>query len=153
MTNRSNENGISRTEVICNRVAAEILVPMSTFTYDWNYAESKYDTIEEVISRLSSKFHCSNYVITRRALDKGFITEEEYAETVEYFEKKSEEIGKKQSSGNYYNNLASHTDKRFFKMLLNSIDSGLTTSIEAYRLTNTNFKTFSKLKEKMLYGY
>lgn len=68
-------SSVSKTEQICNAVAAEVLVPIDHFKNEWNNLNS--DSIGK-ISELSDVFHCSKLVIARRALDLKFISKEIY---------------------------------------------------------------------------
>lgn len=139
-------NGISRLEVLCNAVAAEILVPIEMFNTSWR--KNKADDIEGKISNIAGYFRCGTTVIARRALDQGLIDKATYTKLAEsaiakYREKRSEQG----SGGNYYNTLKTRIDKRLVLALSNSVYEGKTTFIEAFRLTNTSRKTFSALVE------
>lgn len=139
-------NGISSLEVICNAVAAEILVPIEMFNTNWR--EDKTNDIEEKINNIAGYFRCGTTVIARRALDQDLIDKATYTKLAEsaiakYREKRSEQG----SGGNYYNTLKTRIDKRLVLALSNSVYEGRTTFIEAYRLTNTSRKTFSALVE------
>ncbi|WP_163560473.1 XRE family transcriptional regulator [Halomonas sp. NO4] len=76
------ESGISdvdpanrrRTERLCNAVAAEFLVPEGEFTPLW-YSTERW---EDNLPPLAAHFHVSQWVIARRALELGKITESEY---------------------------------------------------------------------------
>lgn len=139
-------NGISSLEVLCNAVAAELLVPIKMFNTSWR--EDKTDNIEEKISNIAGYFRCGTIVIARRALDQALIDKATYAKLAKsaiakYREKRSEQG----SGGNYYNTLKTRIDKRLVLALSNSVYEGRTTFIEAFRLTNTSRKTFSALVE------
>lgn len=139
-------NGISRLEVLCNAVTAEIIAPMELFVAKWNV--DKTDDLGEKISNIAGYFRCGTTVIARRALDNGFIDRSTYnalaeAAIAKYKEQKSEQG----SGGNYYNTLRTRVDNRLVLALNNSVYEGRTAFTEAYRLTNTNRKTFSALVE------
>ena len=68
---------VSKSEQICNAVAAEILVPLSIFKDKWT--ELNANCIDK-ISALTDVFHCSNLVIARRALDLKFINQKTYTD-------------------------------------------------------------------------
>ena len=145
-----NANGVSDLEVICNAIAAEILVPNDIFAIEWNKRNDLEWNVEK-IKVLSRFFKCGATVIARRALDNKLITKDEYdaiaKEAVEYFnQQKAEKIS---TGGNFYNNIAVKNDKRFVLALNSSMYEGTTQFTEVYRLTNTNRKTFSKLVEQI----
>lgn len=72
------ENGVSDialntsnpTEIFCNKVAAEVLVPQQTFISQWTGAHD--------IDRLARYFRVSRLVIARRALDNRLIDQSMY---------------------------------------------------------------------------
>lgn len=148
---------VDKTEVICNAVAAEILVPIDLFTKEWFkewFSESDGDDTAVRISSLAKAFKCGDTVIARRALDKQLITHEQYEaiskESVkrykEYMQRKKE---RKEGGGDFYRTVASRIDKRFLRMLLSSVQEGTTMYTDAFRLTNTNRSTFASLAEKV----
>ena len=66
-------------EVLCNAVAGELLVPAGLFLEKWDQtAGSALDRT----GSLAKYFHCSRYVIIRRALDNQKITSQKYNEVV-----------------------------------------------------------------------
>lgn len=142
-------NGIKKVEVLCNAVAAEILVPIDIFNTCWK--EDNTAGIEDKISELAKYFRCGSIVIARRALDQGLIDKATYKLIVDStIEKYREKRSEQSPGGNYYNTLKTRIDKRLVMALNNSIYEGRTTFSEAYRLTNTNRKTFSTLVEMVV---
>ncbi len=131
-------------EFFCNGVTAELLVPSSMFSGKWletNMSE------KDKIKNLSSFFHCSEVVIARRALDNDLISQhlyDEISENASYAFKNTK--GKK--GGNYYRTALKRFDRRFLNQVFLSLQAGRTTYTEAFRLTNTNRKTFDGLIEK-----
>ena len=144
---------VDKTEVICNAVAAEILVPIDSFIKEW-FSESDDADATTRISSLAKAFKCGDTVIARRALDRQLITHEQYVaiskESVkrykEYMQRKKE---RKEGGGDFYRTVASRIDKRFLRMLLSSVQEGTTMYTDAFRLTNTNRFTFTSLAEKV----
>lgn len=130
------------TERICNRVAAEILVPEEAFRAAWAQCIKEKD-LAFSIKQMAQKFHCSRMVIARRALDLGRITREQYDEMAS-LSREGPAKGKS-GGGNFYNTLASRMDGPFVRMLADSVRMGNTTYTEAFRLTGTNNKTFAEL--------
>lgn len=151
-----NEQEVSITSVkpleqTCNIVVAEILVPNEIFVQKWN--EKNIADIEK-ITDLAGYFKCSKSVITRKALDNRYITKERYEIIMEeisrqYNEWQESQSKKKSSGGDFYKTMRSKMDRRFINALENSAREGRTQYAEAYRLTKTNRKTFSKLVNEM----
>ena len=135
-----NQN-INPIETICNAVAAEILTPQIIFSKKW----------EETIS-LASYFKCGTVTIARKALNNKYIDEPIYysvvEKAIENF-KRQQEKKKENPGGNYYNTALTRYDHRFLMALNNSTQEGKTLYTDAYRLTNTNRKTFSTLIENV----
>lgn len=147
----SNGDTDNVSEVICNAVAAEILVPNDIFISKWkNINDSYIGKIEE----LSKMFKCSRYVIARKALDNKKITKKVYVEiiaklTEQYKKWKVQQDANKNPGGDFYRTLGSKLDHRFVYALASSAREGRTQYTEVYRLTNTNRKTFEKLLADM----
>jgi len=136
-------------EQLCNAVTAEILVPIAVFTTMW---QKDQHNIEQ-INKLSKEFKCSTVVIARRALDYGLIDFALYSminDTArEQYITAKEKQKQKESGGNYYNTLKSRMSNRFLLALDNAVWEGKATYTDAYRLTNTNSKTFNELIRKV----
>ena len=136
---------VSKLEVLCNAVAAELLVPDDIFDQKWNENQQE---IFEKIQELAKYFRCSRFVITRRALDQNKISSDKYGAIVQELVKQSKrslENAKKRSGGDFYRNLNSKWDKNFVAALAQSTESGKTLYTDAYHLTGTTGKTFVEL--------
>lgn len=142
-----NNNYIDKVEVICNAVAAEILVPTTVFVKVWE--ESKEKMLDK-IKALAKYFKCSRFVIARKAYECKKISKDEYNEAArllmkQYQEWKNSQKTEKNSGGDYYRTLGSKLDHRFVNALEQSAREGRTQYTEVYRLTRTNRRTFSRL--------
>ena len=62
-------------EILCNAVAAELLVPEQEFRSLW---ADQPENWQENLPVLEARFRVSTWVLARRALTLGFITDEEY---------------------------------------------------------------------------
>ncbi len=144
--NSGNDNyvDVSKTEKICNAVAAEIIIPEDIFIKKWD--ESLNNSPIDLINSIAKFFNCGTVVVARRALDKGFINDSQYDEVVE----KAIEAYKclkanRNGGGDYYRTKATKIDHRFLNYLIQSVQEGYTLYSDAFRLTNTNRKTFNNL--------
>lgn len=149
-------SGIRPVEVLCNAVAAEILVPQTMFLQQWNEYVNN-NTERETIEILAKHFKCGITVIARKALDNGMIKSDLYHEMAtlaikRYVDKKRRDKENGVSGGDYYRTAATRIDKRFFQMLNNSVAEGKTQYTDAFRLTNTNRSSFAKLAESQIGG-
>lgn len=130
-------------ERLCNRVAAEILVPQEDFMEAWSRFGEQGDVLVSV-NHVAQKFHCSLTVASRRALDFGYINKDRYMNLVRGFTRQGLK-GNGRSGGNFYTTMASRLDRQFVNMLADSVRMGNTTYTEAFRLTGTTNKTFAAL--------
>jgi Zn-dependent peptidase ImmA (M78 family) len=146
----SRMNSAGATEVLCNAIAAELIVPKSVLLNKWNTEETVADVFA-VIKELAGYFHCGETVVARKAFDCRKITHDVYKQVVQntidnYNKMKDRKEG---SGGNYYNTMGSRLDGCFVRALCESINMGRTSYTEAYRLTNTSRKTFSEVVQNL----
>lgn len=134
-------------EVLCNAVAAELIMPQQEFIREWKHAEG--DTTNAIMNELTQSFPVSPVVIARRALDGHLISQDAYDRIVAESARQWEERTASSSGGNYYSTKRSRLDHRFVEHLAASLSEGRTSYTDAYRLTGTNRKTFSKLLDTM----
>ncbi|MDE6568073.1 MAG: ImmA/IrrE family metallo-endopeptidase [Lachnospiraceae bacterium] len=140
---------VKKVETICNAVAAEILVPQAFFVKGWN-AVLKENDVEQTIEILAREFKCGITVIARKAFDNGFIDYQLYHVIAQravklYNDSRKRKKEQGEGGGDFYRTAASRIDKRFFALLVNSVQEGKTLYSDAYRLTNTNRSTFTNL--------
>jgi Zn-dependent peptidase ImmA (M78 family) len=120
---------IQTTEHFCNRVAAELLVPMDTFVDIWTQSES----LDTNLMRAVTTFGVSHSVVLIRAFDAGFITQAEL--TTGLTEAKSfSEATSKTGGGNYYYLMRSRLGQPFLEAVIHSARSGSTLMRDAYGL-------------------
>jgi Zn-dependent peptidase ImmA (M78 family) len=119
----------------CNRVAAELLVPLDVLRIE--YKKSEELGIE--VKRLAKRFKVSTLVILRRIHDAGGLTQEqlwqEYPKELERLR-----IVSKGSGGDFYLTQAARLSKRFARALIVSTLEGQTLYHDAFRMLG-----FSKL--------
>ena len=144
---------IKGNETICNAVAAEILVPQKLFIKEWSSA-IKEETAESAIETLARRFKSGITVIARKAYDNNFIDRNLYYKIAQravqmYKESRKKKKEQRKTGGDFYRTAASRTDRRFFKMLLGSVQEGATLYSDAFRLTNTNRSTFANLADNI----
>lgn len=131
----------NETELWCNRVAAEVLVPEGVFRDTFN--RDADHAVE--IPRMSRIFKVSTLVIIRRMLDLGYLTSGEYWEMYHREEAKLRRLPKR-NGGNFFLTQAARTSKRFTRALIISTLEGHTLHRDALRyLGLTKTETFHKL--------
>jgi Zn-dependent peptidase ImmA (M78 family) len=113
----------------CNRVAAELLVPMEVLRADY---DCRADVHTET-DRLARRFKVSTLVILRRIHDVGGLTRAELWEAYEAELYRLLEIPKG-SGGDFYLTLGARASKRFARALVVSTMEGRSSFTEAFRL-------------------
>lgn len=140
---------VSATETLCNGVAAELLVPRDDFVREWDKNNTK--DIFDKVSSIAKKFHCGMIVIARKALDNSRLSGDVYNKiakrVIEICRESKEE--KESSGGNFYNTLSSRVDRILVQSICTGLSEGRITYPEAFRLTNTNMKTFPDLASRL----
>lgn len=141
---------VSSVETLCNAVAAELLVPNEEFIIEWNKLKTTKNDYNK-FSEIAGVFHCGVTVIARRAFDNKFIDFSTYKKMADYMIDKYNKNKKNKSGkgGNYYSTIASRLDKSLVRAICESIATGRTSYTEAFRLTNTNKKTFPNVVNKV----
>lgn len=122
-------------EVLCDKVAAEFLVPKNTFNEVWEHNAS--------IKYASRFFKVSEIVIARRALDTGKISKKEFFKF--YEEYSNREFIKKESQGdggNFYATTRKRLSITFASHINNAVKSGKLLHRDAYKLTSLKGDTF-----------
>jgi Zn-dependent peptidase ImmA (M78 family) len=128
-------------ETWCNRVAAELLVPLVLLAEEYKSRA----TLSDEMSRLARRFKVSTLVILRRIFDAGAISRvrfnEAYAAELERLA--SIERG---SGGNFYPTQTARVSKRFASALVESTLEGRTLYRDAFRMLGiSKVETFHEL--------
>ncbi len=147
------QSGISEKNVdqLCNSVASLLIIPDGSFDQEWDNLSLSDISIK--IEKLSNIYNCSTSVIARKAFECGYISQKIYDSIIENaIDEYNQQRKRKISGGNYYSTLKSRLDPNFVAALYSSVLEGRTSYTEAYRLTNTNGKTFSELVNHGEYG-
>jgi len=113
-------------ELYCNKVAAEVLLPLDELRISWR---NDYGVNEET-ERLSRQFKVSRLVVARRAFDAGLLTKGKFDSIFKL------EIarGKTASGGNWYVNGQYRNSKRFSVALIIAAREGRTLYHDAMQL-------------------
>lgn len=132
----------------CNRVAAELLVPLESVREDIDSSAS----LRTELNRLARRFKVSTLVILRRMHDAGALSRErlweEYRAELERLRSQP-----KSSGGNFYLTLGARASRRFARALVVSTLEGQTSFSEAFRLLGLKrMKTFESLGESLGVG-
>jgi len=122
-------------EVLCDKIAAEFLVPKNSFNQVWRE--------NPTIKYVARYFKVSEIVIARRALDIGKITKRQFFDF--YEEYSNREIARKEaqsSGGDFYATTRKRLSMTFAAHVNNAVKSGKLLYRDAYKLTSLNGDTF-----------
>lgn len=131
------------TEIWCNQVAAELLVPMASFLGELMVDESIADTLK----RLARHFKVSSLVILRRLLDAGHIDRNTFFAAYRDELARLREIeARGTGGGDFYRTTAARVSKRFARALVESTLEGRTLFREAFHMLGiAKTSTFNEL--------
>lgn len=101
-----------RIEILCNRFAAQFLVPETAFTQ----AMAGRDRTERTAELLAARFHVSREVIYRKFLDRRWIEQAEYTRAVEEWAGQRQTGG---SGGDFYWNKISYLGRDYMALAFN----------------------------------
>jgi len=128
-------------ELLCDKVAAEFLVPKNSFTTVWEQNPN--------IKYSARYFKVSEIVIARRALDIGKITRTQFFDF--YEEYSNREFVKKEnqsSGGDFYATTRKRLNMTFAAHVYNAVKSGKLLYGDAYKLTSLKGDTFQTFFDK-----
>lgn len=130
-------------EILCDKVAAEFLVPANMLNIIWQETQD--------FKRLSRYFKVSEIVIARRALDTNKISKQHFLNF--YNEYINREIARKEnqpSGGDFYATTRKRLSPTFAYHINNAIKSNQLLYRDAYRLTSLKGDTFQTFFTKHL---
>ncbi|GAB18713.1 hypothetical protein GOEFS_062_00220 [Gordonia effusa NBRC 100432] len=139
-------------ELWCNKVAAEVLVPLAALRRDYSG-----EATHEEVTRLSRRYRVSTLVILKRLFDARFLSwdtyrkryEEEHEAVVEHAKRRRGE----NSGGNYYNTQPLRLSRQFARAVVNSTYQGDTSFRDAFQLLGTRkHETFTRLADELGVG-
>ena len=135
----------SREEIWCNKVAAELLVPLDAL----HLVGREDEFLDEEVEKLSNKFKVSKLVILRRLLDKEYISRKIFEEA---WDKEMEFLRslppRKGGGGNFYPTTILRVGRRFISAITSSTLEGQTLYRDAFRMLGiSKTSTLNNLKQ------
>lgn len=125
----------------CNRVAAELLVPIEEFRSDYR----KDAELAAELGRLARRFKVSTLVVLRRMHDARGLTAEQYWTAYETELERLRDLPKT-SGGDFYLTQGARLSKRFARALIGSTLEGQTLHRDAFRMLGfAKLDTFREL--------
>lgn len=131
-------------EILCDKVAAEFLVPAQVFDKVWNHKPNDF-------TYAGSQFKVSKIVIARRALDTGKITRKQFFDFYDNYA--NQEFAKKESQhagGDFYATTKKRISITFAAHVYRAVKSGKLLYRDAYKLTGLKGDTFENFFSKYL---
>jgi Zn-dependent peptidase ImmA (M78 family) len=133
-------------ELLCNRIAAEFLVPEEELVELWGDVSNHPNKFQI----LAKHFKVSSIVSARRALDLLMITREEFFEFYNFniqneFQRSQESEG----GGDFYLNQNYRIGRRFAEAIFNSAKEGRLSYNTAYKLTGLKAETFGNYAKQL----
>ncbi|HPW65771.1 MAG TPA: ImmA/IrrE family metallo-endopeptidase [Salinivirgaceae bacterium] len=130
-------------EILCDKIAAEFLVPVTTFNNIW--------ATNPNINELARFFKVSEIVVARRALDLGKITRSKFFEFYdEYKNREFKNKETKRTGGNFYATTRKRLGLTFSTHVNNAVKSGQLLYRDAYKLTGLKGDVFQTYFTKHL---
>lgn len=134
----------NNTEILCNKVAAEFLVPENEILDNWETLKQTTDYFQTI----AKYFKVSKIVAARRLLDLNLITREDFFEFYKDYTANVPKEKKETEGGNYYNTQPLRIGKRFANIVITAAKSGALLYRDAYKLTGLSAKTFNEFEKK-----
>ena len=132
------------TEVACNQLAAELLVPRDAFPWE------RIDRDDPVasVSAVARTFNVSREVILRRILDRGWIDPVSYRDCVQAWTTDSE-AGRGGDGGDYYNNQAAYLGDAYLRLAFSRYRAGIISDSDLSEHLGVKARNIAKLEEKV----
>ena len=132
-------------EILCDKIAAEFLVPEVDLIEYWQLAETSPDPYQEI----ARHFKVSRIVAARRALDLDLIDRDSFFEFYNGHKAQGNPSRVTEGGGNFWNNQSWRIGRRFAEMVIRSVQAGRLPYREAYALTDLSPSTFANMPDKM----
>ena len=138
---------INNVESICNRVAAESLLPTADFLLSWNDTSN----VAGNLRRLTRRYRVSGITILRQAFDLGKLDADVYWES--FLAERGKRAAKKTGGGGeFYNTFFARNSRTFASAVVSAIAVGRISHIDAAKLLNIKGQTIGKVAAQMFGG-
>jgi Zn-dependent peptidase ImmA (M78 family) len=136
-------------EQMCNRMAAEFLVPERLLHEAWPDVSNDVEPFQS----LARRFKVSEIVAARRALDLRLIGREAFFKFYnEYLAKERRRSDEASGGGDFYLNQHMRVGTRFVTAVVRAVKEGRLGYTEAYRMTGLYGKTFEHFAASFVVG-
>lgn len=131
-------------EILCNKVAAEFLVPEKQLRVNWKIFQNE----DDVYQSIAKFFKVSKIVAARRLLDLDYINKQEFFNFYNEYIASIPKEKKEKDGGNYYNTQPLRIGKRFANAVITATKRGTLLYRDAYRLSGLTASTFNEFENK-----
>ena len=129
------------TEQLCNRVAAEFLVPEQALRQEWPSVKGE----PEPFQKCARRFKVSALVAARRALELGLVSKGAFLDFYYAYERDERRtLARHAGGGDFYANQNLRVGRRFASAVVRATHEGKLLYAEAFRLTGMYGKTFDR---------
>jgi len=129
----------------CNRVAAELLVPLAVLRGEYDAGAP----LRTELDRLARRFKVSTLVVLRRIHDAGGLTSDQLRSEYDTELQRLRDL-QRGSGGNFYLTTAARVSRRFARAILTSTWEGRSSFTEAFRLLGfKKMSTFHELSQRL----
>ena len=140
-----------REEIWCNKVAAELLVPMADLQEGIQESLQQHEELSETLSRLERTFKVSKLVLLRRLFDAVYLDREHFEIA---WEKESMRLNTltrlEKSGGNFRRTALSRVGHKFAEALIVNTLEGQTLYRDAFRMLGVSgVETFNNLAREI----
>jgi Zn-dependent peptidase ImmA (M78 family) len=136
-------------EKLCNRVAAELLIPTRELETCWPQVSASGDPY----NALARRFKVSPIVAARRVLDHGLISREKfYTFLNDYRADERRRAGQRPPGGHFYRTQDVRVGHRFGSAVIRAARSGRLLYKDAYWLTGLYGRTFDQFAQELGFG-
>ena len=132
-------------EQLCDKIAAEFLVPEAEFEEHWDYA-GEYRDPYQLAAR---HFKVSKIVVARRALDLRLIDRDTFFDFYNDHKSQGNRSRQTQDGGNFWNTQRWRIGRRFAETVVRAVRAGRLPYLEACALTDLRPSAFANMPEKM----
>ena len=132
-------------EQLCDKIAAEFLIPEVEFLEFWSYAGEYRNPYQQT----ARHFKVSRIVAARRALDLGLIDRDAFFDFYSANKAQGNRSRQTTDGGNFWNTQRWRIGRRFAETVIRAVRSGRLPYREAYVLTGLSGDTFENMPERM----
>ncbi|MCF8308669.1 MAG: ImmA/IrrE family metallo-endopeptidase [Bacteroidales bacterium] len=131
-------------EKLCDKIAAELLVPENTFNEQW--------LVTHDFKSLAKHFKVSPIVVARRALDTGKISKTAFFSFYNnYLEEVRNKKNRQEPGGDFYKTAKKRLSRSFLTHVDRAVRENYLLVRDAYHLTGLKGSTFRELMSNQLY--